>query len=121
MKLAPPDDDGERKAPGRIESMQLTRDVKMHLEMNGAALIPSGSRKPSGAAGQKEPPLEVVSQGPFHFDLQSYVATFTNKVDVVRLAGRVELHRDADHAKRDRAAPDGARGSAGFGFSCRHT
>jgi lipopolysaccharide export system protein LptA len=85
MKLMPAEDDSDRKSPGRVESIQLARDVKMHLEASGKSLLPTGDRKANSAVASKEPPLEITSQGPFHFDLQSYVATFSQRVDVVRL------------------------------------
>lgn len=71
-----------------IRSFRLVREVKVHIE--AAALKPSSkSDKPEVGAPPAAPPasepLEIGCTGPFHFDLEKYVARFHQQVDVVRL------------------------------------
>jgi hypothetical protein len=80
-----PNNSGDAKAGpsfGGIRGFSLKRDVKLHLAVDSL-------KKPEdGAATAKEPqpPIEVSSRGPFKFDMQSYVASFVDHVDVLRIA-----------------------------------
>jgi lipopolysaccharide export system protein LptA len=72
-----------------IRSFSLMREVKVHIEV--AALKPSSkpgatATEPSaGTPSAASEPLEIACTGPFHFDLEKYVARFLEQVDVVRL------------------------------------
>ncbi len=66
---------------GTLRTLQLNRDVVMHLELGDGPLAP-------GAAGKQNPsdaPIKITCQGPFQYDFVRYAASFRQRVDVVRL------------------------------------
>ncbi len=66
-------------------ALELTSNVKLHLEsFKGDLFAGSTPAKPS-AAHQPNPPVEVRCQGPFRFEFVDHVATFQNNVVVTRL------------------------------------
>src|SRR5262249_18397993 len=79
-------------------SLELIHDVTMHIVPGSSGMMP-GDNRPSGmlsgrvtdgrartatAGRQGQPPLDIRCQGPFDFDMQSYVATFHDAVTVLR-------------------------------------
>lgn len=70
---------------GGLQSFQLARDVKTHLEMEQPGLLPGGEKQAADPNEKPQPPVEITCQGPFHFDMTRYVATFEDQVDVLRL------------------------------------
>jgi len=86
-----------------VKSLTLARDVSVHMisapddnptVAAGMAAFPGGPPAPAagqpalpGAAGggKEQPPVKITCQGPFCFDLEHSVATFSEKVDVFRL------------------------------------
>lgn len=84
-----------------IRSFELHHDVHMHVEPSSDVLAPksdgSGEATPvptiaatnaeqsQDGAKSVEPPLEIACEGPFRFDLEEYVATFQQRVNVLRL------------------------------------
>lgn len=65
---------------GNVRSLELRRDVKMQMMVGGTPLA-----TPGGApAGAPEPPVEITCQGPFHFDMAAYAASFRDYVNVFR-------------------------------------
>ncbi len=70
---------------GGLHSFHLAHDVRMHLEMKQQGLLPGEEQPPASSADEPQPPVEISCTGPFHFDLVQYVATFEDKVDVLRL------------------------------------
>jgi lipopolysaccharide export system protein LptA len=83
---------------GGVQSLELTYDVTMHIVPGSSGMMP-GDNRPSGmfpgraiagrnpsspASRQPQPPLDIRCQGPFDFDMQSYVATFHDAVTVLR-------------------------------------
>lgn len=78
-----------------VRSFSLQREVKMHVEPGSDSFRPAAevplaeapTKEPAGEAApdQVEPPLEIECAGPFLFDLQEYVATFHDRVNVVRI------------------------------------
>ena len=88
ITLAKEEGDGRKKRTtgiGELRTFQLTRDVKMHIQMGGKGLLPgdNGPRPPADPT-KLEPPVEVTCAGAFQFDLARNVATFNDRVDVVR-------------------------------------
>lgn len=92
---------------GGIDSFELVRDVLMEIHPADRDLF-GGARRamldgdaanehetdPQGADGAG-PPLIVTCDGPFHFDLVKYLATFQDNVELVRAAPdrpKDELH-----------------------------
>ena len=83
----------ERTAPagsprfGALKRFELARDVRLRMFPGDAELFPSSSAAPREPAKPQapQPPVEITCQGPFVFDLLSYVATFNDRVDVLRL------------------------------------
>jgi lipopolysaccharide export system protein LptA len=92
---------------GGIQSFELTNDVQMHLQPGNSGFVPgdksradqtqqasqpapsqppSAKSTPLGAMMGKgpQPPVDIRCQGPFQFDLVSYIASFHDRVDVVR-------------------------------------
>lgn len=71
-----------------IRWFELKRDVRMRLVMAGQGLLPAtepeGPAAPA-AAGEASSPVEVTCQGAFRCDLEQYVCTFRDAVDVIRL------------------------------------
>jgi lipopolysaccharide export system protein LptA len=81
---------------GGVRSLELARNVEFHLEFGDRELLPLDSALTSvadpakkkavpGASGKTSPPLHVSCQGPFRFELDPYVATFKDQVDVLRM------------------------------------
>ena len=88
LVLAPGDRvSGGTVAPniGGIQSFELARDVKLHVELGGATLLPDkdAPERPASKA-DTHPPVDVTCRGPFRFDLTRHIATFEEHVDVVR-------------------------------------
>jgi lipopolysaccharide export system protein LptA len=70
-----------------VQSMELSRNVKMNLAMGNAGLLPGEpGKKPVAPTNPADPgpPVEITCRGPFHFDLVRHVATFEEHVDVLR-------------------------------------
>jgi len=119
---------------GGVQSLELIHDVTMHIVPGSSGMMP-GDDGPSGifpgrtAAGRNpgaptsrgpQPPLDIRCQGPFDFDMQSYVATFHDAVTVLRPnpagAGPDDQLRNCDtlvvgFAPREAATPTSAAGS----------
>lgn len=74
-----------RRAPamGRLETFQLQREVKLHVEMK-RGFWGQTARRP-GDAQRPLPPVEITCQGPFRFELTRNLATFHDQVDVLML------------------------------------
>lgn len=71
---------GRQAAPRGIESFQLLRDVRLAAQL-GEGLVPAPKGTPLGPVQ----PMEISCQGAFRFDMNDYVATFENQVDVKRV------------------------------------
>ncbi len=72
---------------GGINSFKLMHDVKLHLALDDVKQeekTADPSRTPEKPK-EPEPPVEITSRGPFVFDVERRVATFTDHVDVLRL------------------------------------
>jgi hypothetical protein len=92
---------------GGIQSFELTHDVQMHLQPGNSGFVPGDKARaeraqqtvqtaptqpatakstPLGSMMGKgpQPPVDIRCQGPFQFDLVSYIASFHDRVDVVR-------------------------------------
>jgi hypothetical protein len=80
---------GEKKGMGitGIKSFELVHDVRMHMLLGGKdpQLAVIGQKEDAPPRRPSEPPVEVTCQGPFHFDFDKSVATFSEQVDVLRL------------------------------------
>lgn len=89
---------------GGIDSFELVQDVWMELHPGERDLFlgpgtprpsPPASAQPSAqAVAEPGPPVAITCDGPFHFDLVKYAATFQQNVEVVRLdpdSGRDEI------------------------------
>ena len=128
IELATPAEKAVRPNASRFGSMkrlELARDVRLRLLPGNANLFPSGANPPTpNAAANKarpQPPVEVTCQGPFHFDLIQYVATFHDRVNVVRLnpdapsdqltCEVLDLYFDAVAPSANAAAPAAESGS----------
>ena len=91
IELLPAEDDGGSQfGPpiAGVRAFSLARDVKMHLEVDGAAGEAAGAAVGSSAAegpAEEKTPLEVSCRGPFRFDLEGQVCTFEEEVDVLGL------------------------------------
>ena len=97
ITLVKTDDISAGKGPaaqfGEIESFELARDVKLHIQMepgSGGGLPFGGSKRRDDDEAARddakpEAPVEVTCQGPFKFDVARSLATFTDQVDVLRL------------------------------------
>lgn len=72
---------------GGISSFKLTHDVRLHLALDGMTSSGDASPSPLAPATPKEPepPIEITSRGPFVFDVEGRIATFSDHVDVLRL------------------------------------
>ncbi|HJT32634.1 MAG TPA: hypothetical protein VJ783_11380, partial [Pirellulales bacterium] len=81
---------------GPVKAFELTREVYMRMEPGEADLFPGAgpqAAKPAPAAprpanqppGQPKPPVEITCQGPFRFETARYMATFKDRVEVLRL------------------------------------
>lgn len=97
-----------------IRSLELKHEVKVRVQMGNKGLMPGAPQKknadkekkppakeiaaqpaqggaaagktgPAATAKKPDPPVEVTCQGPFFFDVEKSVATFTDRVDVLRL------------------------------------
>jgi lipopolysaccharide export system protein LptA len=75
IALLPPNDaaGGKKKSSSAsgVKSLELVHVDKVHLHVGG-------NDKP-------QPPLEITCQGPFQFDFQQHIATFEDRVDVMRV------------------------------------
>lgn len=89
-------DKGPTSRFGEIESFEMARDVKLHVQIEpgqsgGSLLGGRTSRRDeddeptASTAAKPEPPVEVTCQGPFKFDVPRSLATFTDQVDVLRI------------------------------------
>jgi hypothetical protein len=67
--------------PDTMRTLQLKRDVKMKLLLAGGPMAP---RDPAARPDQPGPPLEITCQGKFEFQMQSYSASFHDRVDVLQ-------------------------------------
>ncbi|HQU42199.1 MAG TPA: hypothetical protein PK867_05280 [Pirellulales bacterium] len=76
---------------GPAKTFELARDVHMRMETADGDLFMVGAKPaaPAAAADMKpaspKPPVEINCQGRLHVDLRRYVATFHERVEVVRL------------------------------------
>lgn len=72
-----------------MTSLEIAQDVEMRLEPGQADMFPgkSAEAKPAAGPGKSQPPVEIRCKGPFRFDFEQKIATFRDRVDVVRLAG----------------------------------
>jgi hypothetical protein len=84
---------------GSVKTLELHRDVQVHLEMEGGGIIPveevASAGSPTvpvpglmvpGLSAQEgpQPPVEITCQGMFRFDFENHVARFHDAVDVLR-------------------------------------
>jgi lipopolysaccharide export system protein LptA len=82
---------------GGMTSLELLRDVNMHLQSAAGDFFP-GSKRPNAkesvavqtsaknaTPAKPQPPVEVKCDGKFRFDAEKYVATFNRNVDVLRV------------------------------------
>jgi hypothetical protein len=71
------------------KSFELARDVYMRMDSTDGDILMGGPKDdtpPAADSHEKpKPPMEITCRGAFHFDVRSYVATFHDHVDVVRL------------------------------------
>lgn len=78
-----------------LSDITVARDVKLHLEFESGGLFPdnyfaekestqNGDAELQGASSQRPEPVEISCRGPFRFDMKSRVATFEDRVDVLR-------------------------------------
>jgi lipopolysaccharide export system protein LptA len=119
---------------GGVQSIELLYDVTMHIVPGSSGMMP-GDNRPGGmfpgraiagrnpnspASRQPQPPLDIRCQGPFDFDMQSYVATFRDTVTVLRPnpagTGPDDQLRNCDtlivgFAPRETATPKSSAGS----------
>ncbi|HEX7379512.1 MAG TPA: hypothetical protein VF278_20485 [Pirellulales bacterium] len=86
--------DAEKQADPTLpsaKSFELARDVYMRMESADGDILLGGPQPaqpvaPAEAAAAKpKPPVEITCRGSFKFDMRSYVATFHEQVNVVRL------------------------------------
>ena len=70
-----------------VKSFELVRDVRMHVLLGGKDPQDLIAGEPDEAPARRnaEPPIEITCQGPFRFNLDKYIATFADQVDVLRL------------------------------------
>jgi len=95
IRLRPPEQTGAEPGQfGEVEAIQLTRDVQMHIELEGSGLIPESpaenEESQSSAEGREDSaqlptPVEITCKGPFEFDLVRLRASFEQQVDVLRV------------------------------------
>lgn len=78
--------DGGKRGPsiGGIRSFSLKRDVKLHLAIEGLKK-PEADPALTEEKEEPQPPIEISSRGPFKFDVETYVASFKEHVDVLRI------------------------------------
>ncbi|MCH8921751.1 MAG: hypothetical protein IIA67_01240 [Planctomycetes bacterium] len=79
---------------GGFDSFELSRDVRMHVELDNLEFLPAdemaadkthgGPQAAQANSTEAKAPLDITCQGPFRFDLRGFVATFEDRVDVVR-------------------------------------
>jgi len=79
-----------------LEFFELGSEVQMHVQLGGMKLLPdeeptrggdveAHAPLPLGASRPADsPPVDITCQGPFQFDFAHYVASFHEKVDVLR-------------------------------------
>ncbi|MEX2137735.1 MAG: hypothetical protein WD894_00625 [Pirellulales bacterium] len=96
IHLLPGGGTDQRRGPnvGGFESVEVLRDVEMHLQPGSMGLFPGDEDNSSaivplpdpqtGHLADQELPVDIRCQGPFRFDLISRVASFENQVDVYR-------------------------------------
>ena len=88
---------GRHRGPnfGGVQTIQLLRDVEMHLHTGSAgflpgdqpqdyATVPAGPNAKAGGANRNNPPVDIRCQGPFEFDPVKNVATFHDSVTALR-------------------------------------
>ena len=70
-----------------VKSFELLRDVRMHLLLGGKDPQSVVNPQPDEATARRgaEPPVEITCQGPFRFNVDKYIASFHDQVDVLRL------------------------------------
>ncbi len=75
IALLPPKGSADNRkkspSPSGVKSLELVHVDKVHLHV--------------GSDDKPQPPLEITCQGPFQFDFQKHIATFEDRVDVMRL------------------------------------
>jgi hypothetical protein len=93
IRLLPrPDGNKGRRGPnvGGVQSIEVRQNVRLYLELAGKGLFPGvtaevGSQvQPAESTASAAAPVQVTCRGPFSFDCVHYVATFENRVDVLR-------------------------------------
>ena len=92
--------EGEKRGPNiaGIQSLELRRQVQMHLEVHNhqGPAAPAGTAAAAAQPGRGGPaglpvsipdgtPIEVACQGPFHFDPVQQFITLEDRVDVQRI------------------------------------
>jgi hypothetical protein len=88
---------GKHRGPnfGGVQSIQLLRDVEMHLQTGSAGFLPGDQpqnyttqaaepNSQTGGANRNNPPVDIRCQGPFEFDPVKNVATFHDSVTALR-------------------------------------
>ncbi len=93
IQLAAPQGGGdERFSFSGVESLELVHVERVHLDAAGRNMLPtqlSRGRAPDPLDGEskKEPPvpIEITCQGPFVFDVENSLASFEDRVEVLRL------------------------------------
>ncbi|HET6881534.1 MAG TPA: hypothetical protein VFI31_15330 [Pirellulales bacterium] len=103
------------------KSFELARDVYMRMESTDGDILMGGPKADADptpdAATKPKPPAEITCRGKFHFDMLSYVATFHDHVDVVRLNAvgpsdtltceKLSLHFEPDPTAAPASGPNG--------------
>ncbi len=82
VKLQPPTNPAEGRATlsgmaGKIHSLELSRQVSLHLEMENESPLPTEQ-----TPGRKKSTLRIKSRGPLRVDFEQELATFEEQVDI---------------------------------------
>jgi hypothetical protein len=110
------------------KSFELAREVHMRMEsaegdvfLGGQPIAAKAEKSPRSA----KPPVEITCQRAFKFDMRKYIATFHDRVDVVRLnpvgpsdqltCERLSLHFETDPTAAHPTATGAAPGAAAAG------
>jgi len=78
------DGDAKSGVSPTMQSLELTREVHMSLDLKGATLLPADGAAQEPAQPRTAPPVDIRCRGPFRFDMRKYAATFEEQVRVER-------------------------------------
>lgn len=85
IQLAPT---GSQQGFRGVLSLELATAVEARVMPGGADVFPGGARKSTAKStvqATPEPPVDIHCQGPFRFDFEKNVATFHDRVEVLRM------------------------------------